>query len=162
MKALNDSWIKMTKGLYGFLNWIKESSKKIFGVLCENYFSVCSILLITIIFILFNTCKNLEHSKEKFLLMEDNIRIQYVLKDYERRLVEREEVIDFQGEIIGDWKKTIQSQETALIRANDIINSYKATIDALVEYIKKLGKWPPKIDPVDPDKWIKLKEGDST
>jgi hypothetical protein len=164
MKALGGLWVKITRGLCGFLNWIKESCKGICGVLRKNYFSVCLILLITITFILFSTRKDFKHSREKFLLMEDNIRIQYVLKDYERRLVEQDEVIKFQGDVMGNWRKSLESQETALIRSRDIINSYKATIDALVGYLKKLGEWPPKIDPpgpVDPSKWNKVNQGDS-
>ena len=65
-------------------------------------------------------------------------------------------VVD-QFEMINDLVKTVNRQRDLEEQAVETINQQTAILQKLVDYLKKIGHWPPKIDPpkpIDPDKWI--------
>jgi len=62
-----------------------------------------------------------------------------------------------QFEMINDLLRTCSRQQGQLGQAAETINEQTMILQKLVDYLKKIGHWPPKIDPpkpVDPDKWI--------
>ncbi|MAH47179.1 hypothetical protein CMI37_15235 [Candidatus Pacearchaeota archaeon] len=59
--------------------------------------------------------------------------------------------------MINDILKTSSQQHDQIEQAVETINEQAIILQKLVDYLKKIGHWPPKIDspkPVDPDKWI--------
>ena len=42
-------------------------------------------------------------------------------------------------------------QREELDKAGNIIRNQQRVIDKLIEELKKAGKWPPKIEPINPD-----------
>ena len=47
----------------------------------------------------------------------------------------------------------IMKQRKNLDNAGEVIQQQNAILNRLIQYMKDLGEWPPKIKPIDPDKW---------
>jgi len=87
--------------------------------------------------------KEIDHLMDKIELAKENNELTATVVD--------------QFEMINDLLETANRQRDLEEQAVETINQQTAILQKLVDYLKKIGHWPPKIDPpkpIDPDKWI--------
>jgi uncharacterized protein YoxC len=121
------------------LAWVNKNAKSI-------YTGCFVALIMTMIIIIQDTkhvSKEIDHFSREIKLIEENNELS------------RDSIDQF--EMIQDLLSTRNSQNGHLDQATTIINEQVALIQRLIEYLKSINHWPPKIDPpkpIDPDKWI--------
>ena len=87
--------------------------------------------------------RDIDHLMDKIELAKENNELTATVVD--------------QFEMINDLLETSNRQRDLEEQAVETINQQTAILQKLVDYLKKIGHWPPKIDspkPIDPDKWI--------
>ena len=87
--------------------------------------------------------RDIDHLMDKIELAKENNELTATVVD--------------QFEMINDLLETANRQRDLEEQAVETINQQTAILQKLVDYLKKIGHWPPKIDPpkpIDPDKWI--------
>ena len=153
------------------LQTIKEKAgnllKRTSNFLSSNIKSVYAILITSILFL----GLNLKHQAEYSILLLE-VEKSYIKLDGDYRLgqqinKEQSDFIDFHGDINHNLRKINSEQELALENAREAINSIvlelnyqKTMVQKLVEYLKSIEEWPPKIapparpQPINPDKTI--------
>ena len=132
MKALKDSWEKV-------LNWASRNSTSIF----TGWIVALIMATIMVVKDVKYTTKEINHLADKIKLTEENNELA--------------ESSIMQFELINDLLKTSANQQRNMGEATRIIDEQTVILQRLVDYLKSLGHWPPKINPpkqTDPDKWI--------
>ena len=87
--------------------------------------------------------KEIDHLMDKIELTKENAELTATVVD--------------QFGMINDLLVTANRQRELEEQAVETINQQTAILQKLVDYLKKIGHWPPKIappKPTDPDKWI--------
>ena len=87
--------------------------------------------------------KEIDHLMDKIELTKENNELTATVVD--------------QFGMINDLLVTANRQRELEEQAVETINQQTAILQKLVDYLKKIGHWPPKIappKPTDPDKWI--------
>ena len=87
--------------------------------------------------------KEIDHLMDKIELTKENNELAVTAID--------------QFNMINNLLVTASQQRDQTEQAVETINQQTAILQKLVDYLKKIGQWPPKIDspkPIDPDKWI--------
>ena len=79
----------------------------------------------------------LKSEKEKFSLI-----LQIQNTQFDAR--EADDAFDFQSDII-------QKQQQRLEKAEEVIEIQGAALQELIQYLKDIKHWPPKIKPIDPN-----------
>jgi hypothetical protein len=90
-----------------------------------------------------HSSKEVDHLMDKIELVKENNELTATVVD--------------QFGMISDLLATANRQRELEEQAVETINQQTAILQKLVDYLKKIGHWPPKIDspaPTDPDKWI--------
>jgi len=144
-------------------NLLKRTS----NFLIDNLKTVYAISITSIIFLGLNLKQQAEYS---VLLLE--VEKNYIELEGAHGLAvqankHQSDFIDFQGKINHSLRKVNLDQEAALENARESISGIiyeldyqKAIVQKLVEYLKSIKEWPPKIapparpQPIDPDKTI--------
>ena len=49
--------------------------------------------------------------------------------------------------LINNQTRSLQIQENELIKAGQIIRQQQMMLEQLIQYMKDIGEWPPKINP---------------
>ena len=132
MKALKDSWKKV-------LNWASRNSTSIF----TGWIVALIMAAIMIVKDVEYTTKEVDHLADKIKLTKENNELA------------KNSITQF--ELINDLLKTSANQQRNMGEAARIIDEQTVILQRLVDYLKSLGHWPPKINPpkpTDPDKWI--------
>ena len=120
--------------------------------LLKHNVTVCACLILTCIYFSLTILNNVDHTKKQLDLLKDNLTLGLELRETVGVLEDQSEVIDFQSEVMNSQGKAIDKQEEAILQQGDILQQ-------LVEYLKRIGHWPPKpLPPVDKDKWISYGE----
>ena len=133
---------------------MKKLWNKGWGFLLKHNITVCACLILTCIYFSLTIVNNVDHAKKELDLLKDNLTLQVELKEQAMVLLQQGEVLDFQGEVIAKQGQTMgQIEETMEVQ--------RRALENLIQYMKDIGEWPPKLKPIDPDKWIydELKEG---
>tara|TARA_Y100000310_G_scaffold153804_1_gene153360 strand:- start:28071 stop:28538 length:468 start_codon:yes stop_codon:yes gene_type:complete len=128
------------------LSWVGKNSTSIYvGMFVSLVFA--TILLV----------REIEYTTKEFGHALDKSQIIESYDDLVKDLNGLEDFSNFQDEVINNLKEVTTQQEMALIQARSLIAEQsdtlvyqKAVIEKLVEYLKKIGKWPPDIDPPKP------------
>ena len=87
--------------------------------------------------------KEIDHLMDKIELTKENNELPATVVD--------------QFGMINDLLETSSQLNNLHERAAETINEQTTILQKLVDYLKKIGHWPPKIappKPTDPDKWI--------
>lgn len=132
MKALKDSW----KKVWG---WANKNSTSIF----TGWIVALIMTTIMIVKDMKYTSREVDHLTDKITLTKENNELA--------------ETSVMQFELINDLLKTSDNQQGHMREATRIINEQTVILQKLIDYLKSIGHWPPKINPpkpVDPDKWI--------
>jgi len=129
MKALKDSW------------------RRVCGWTSRNSASIFTGWIVALIMAVIMIAKDMDHASKEVGHLTDKISL---VKENN----ELAETSIMQFELINDLLKTSANQQRNLGEATEIINEQTMILQKLVDYLKKIGHWPPKIDPprpVDPD-----------
>lgn len=125
--------------------------KKLWAWVSENTTSICAVWIVALVMGVIMTVQNMKHaSKEVDHLMD---KIELTKENTELALSSIE-----QFGMINDLLKTTSTQRDHLDRAGETIIEQTMILQRLVDYLKKIGHWPPKIDPprpVDPESLAK-------
>jgi len=107
----------------------------------EKYVYLTSAFLIVGTFAWFNL--ELRHSAE-MLKAHNNNNILIIQGEQQDQYVEESWLI------IGEQSKAIESLEEEMNKAGSIIRQQQMALETLIQYMKDIGEWPPKIAPPDP------------
>ena len=130
-----------------FFAWVNRNTASIYTG------CVVAMLMMIVMFVkdIKNTSHDLGRLKEISELLEIN-----------KKMVEdrkaTSEFIDFQSLVMDSLRDKTGLQEQYLMRLTDMFNRQSLTLKALIDYLKEIKEWPPKIDPpkpVDPDSLAK-------
>ena len=117
--------------------------KKVWAWVNENATSICAVWIVVLVMGVIMTVQNMKHtSKEIDHLMD---KIELTKENTELTLSS----IDQFG-MIDDLLKTTSTQRDRLDQAGETIIEQTMILQRLVDYLKKIGHWPPKIDPPKP------------
>jgi len=144
-------------------NLLKQTS----NFLNDNIKSLYAVLVTSILFIGMGLKYQADYTIRLLEIQKDVIGIEGNLNLAKQVNKEQADFIDFQGEINHSLRKINTKQENTLQRAGEAIQSLsaelefqKAMVQKLIEYLKSIKEWPPKIAPpqrpapIDPDKII--------
>jgi len=144
-------------------NLLKRTS----NFLNDNIKSIYAVLVTAILFIGLGLKYQTDYTIKLLEIQKDVIGIEGNLNLAKQINKEQGDFIDFQTEINHGLRKLNARHEDTMERASEAIRSLsvelefqKAMVQKLVEYLKSIKEWPPKIDPpqrpepIDPDKII--------
>jgi len=144
-------------------NLLKRTS----NFLNDNIKSIYAVLVTAILFIGLGLKYQADYAINLLEIQKDVIGVEGNLNLARQINKEQGDFIDFQGEINHSLRKLNTKQENTLQRAGEAIQSLsaelefqKAMVQKLIEYLKSIKEWPPKIappqrpEPIDPDKLI--------
>ena len=106
---------------------------------------VVALIMMSIIFV-----QDIKHSSREVGHLIDKIELTKENNDLAQSSIEQFGMID-------DLLKTSSRQRDQMEQAVETINEQTIILQRLVDYLKKIGHCPPKIDPpkpLNPDKWI--------
>ena len=118
--------------------------QKIWNFLFKNstslyVFTFCIIISALLLFV-----QEIKHTSQ---MLKSHTHILLITEGYEREIAnskEKDKFIDFQSEILhklrGQLEKTSYTME-----------EQEVIIRQLIQYLKNIKHWPPKIEPIDPD-----------
>ncbi|MAF24734.1 hypothetical protein CL634_04080 [bacterium] len=107
----------------------------------EKYVYLTSVFLIIGAFAWFNL--GLKHSAEMLKVHNDN-NILIIQKEQQDQYAEES------LRLIGEQSKAIEFLEEEMNEAGSIIRQQQMVLETLIQYLKDIGEWPPKIAPPDP------------
>ena len=110
---------------------------------------VVALLMMIVIFVkdIQNTNREIKRLGEMGQLLESHEKL---VEDYKAA----GEFIEFQQLVMDNLRNENALQERYLMRLTEMINKQSLTLKALIDYLKEIKEWPPKIDPpkpIDPD-----------
>ena len=120
---------------------IKE---KLYSFLTKHSTTLYVLSLTVIIGSLLLFVQEIKHTSETF---KHNVQGLGLIKQLEREMAyskEKDELIDLQGEVL-------HKQKNKLEETSGVLEEQEAIIRQLINYLKSIKHWPPKIKPVDPD-----------
>ena len=120
---------------------IKE---KLYSFLTKHSTTLYVFSLTVIIGLLLLFVQEIKHTSETF---KHNVQGLGLIDQLEKEMTyskEKDELIDLQGEVL-------HKQRSKLEEASGVLEEQEAIIRQLINYLKSIKHWPPKIKPVDPD-----------
>ena len=118
--------------------------QKIWNFLDKNstslyVFTFCIIISALLLFV--------QEIKHTSVMLKSHARSVAIVGELERQLSlskERDEYINFQSEILHKQRERLEKTSYAL-------GEQEAIIRQLIQYLKSIKHWPPRIEPVDPN-----------
>ena len=120
---------------------IKE---KLYSFLTKHSTTLYVFSLTVIIGLLLLFVQEIKHTSET---LKDHIQSLGLVEQLEREMTyskEKDELINLQGEVL-------HKQRSQLENASGIVGEQETIIRQLIDYLKSIKHWPPKIKPIDPD-----------
>jgi len=121
--------------------------KKFWGWTNKNATSICAVWVVAIVMSIIMIIQNVKYESKEIDHLMDKIELIKENNELAQNSIE-------QFGMINDLLKTSSHQYDQLEQATETINEQTMILQKLVNYLKKIGHWPPKIDPpkpVDPD-----------
>ena len=144
-------------------NLLKRTS----NFLNDNIKSIYAVLVTAILFIGLGLKYQADYAINLLEIQKDIIGVEGNLNLAKQVNKEQADFIDFQSEINHNLRKINAKQDDTLQRASEALQGLsaelefqKAMVQKLIEYLKSIKEWPPKIAPpqrpapIDPDKII--------
>ena len=124
--------------------------KKFFAWVNRNTTSICTGWIVALIMGAIMLVQDMGHASKEIDHLIDKIELTKENNELAQASIS-------QFEMINNLLKTGSRQRDQVEQSVETINQQTAILQKLVDYLKKIGHWPPKIDPpetVNPDKWI--------
>jgi hypothetical protein len=142
-------------------NLLKRTS----NLLNDNIKSIYAVLVTVVLFVGIGLKYQTDYTINLLKIQKDVVGIQGRLNSAKQINKEQSDFIDLQSEMNYSLRKSNSNQQDALQQASEGIYELsveltyqKAMVQKLVEYLKSMKEWPPKIapparpQPIDPDK----------
>ena len=125
---------------------MKEWAKSLFANISNH--ETCFYIAVVMFLIVFSFfVKNeMNHSSEVLKIQKEKAELIHHIQTLNEFSKEKNSFIDAQREMLFN-------QGSKLDEADTIIRQQSFTIEKLIQYLKSINQWPPKIQPEDPDKW---------
>lgn len=88
----------------------------------------------------------IKHSAEILKIQKEKAILIYEIQSINSLSQDKNSLIQFQGEILT-------KQHENLEKADEMIDMQNNLLEKIIQHLKNIGEWPPKIRPIDPDKW---------
>jgi len=134
-------------------------------LLNDNIKSIYAVLVTVVLFVGIGLKYQTDYTINLLKIQKDVVGIQGRLNSAKQINKEQSDFIDLQSEMNYSLRKSNSNQQDALQQASEGIYELsveltyqKAMVQKLVEYLKSMKEWPPKIapparpQPIDPDK----------
>ena len=124
--------------------------KKLWAWVGENTASICAVWIVALVMGVIMTVQNMKYTSKEVDHLMDKIELTKENNELAQTAIEQFGMID-------NLIKTSSVQRDQMERAVETINEQTIILQRLVDYLKKIGHWPPRIappKPTDPDKWI--------
>ena len=121
--------------------------RKLWAWVSENATSICAVWVVALVMGVIMTVQNMKHTSKEIDHLMDKIELTRENNELAQTTIEQFGMID-------GLMKTATTQRDQLEQATEMINEQTTILQRLVDYLKKIGHWPPKINPpkpVDPD-----------
>jgi len=121
--------------------------KKLWDWTHRNATSICMVWVVALIMGAIIIIQNIKYGNREINHLLDKIELTKENNDLAQSSIE-------QFGMINDLLNTSSRQHDQLEQAVETINEQTMILQRLVDYLRKIGHWPPKIDPprpVDPD-----------
>ena len=121
--------------------------KKLWDWVYKNATSICMVWVVALIMGAVIIVQNIKYENREIDHLLDKIELTKENNELAQSSIE-------QFGMINDLLRTSTQQHNQLEQAVETINEQTMILQSLVDYLKKIGHWPPKIDPpkpVDPD-----------
>ena len=121
--------------------------KKFWGWVNRNAVSICAVWIVALVMGTIMIVQDMKYTSREVDHLMDKINLTRENTELTQSSVE-------QFEMINDLLRTSNTRRNQLDQAVETINEQTMILQRLVDYLKKIGHWPPKIDPpksVDPD-----------
>ena len=122
--------------------------QKIWNFLDKNSTSIYVFTFCIIISALLLFVQEIKHTSETFKHHVQSLGLVQQLVKEEIYSKEKDELINLQGEIL-------HKQRGQLEKASGVVEEQETIIRQLINYLKSIKHWPPKIKPIDPDSLAK-------
>jgi len=121
--------------------------KKLWDWVYKNATSICMVWVVVLIMGAVIIVQNIKYENREIDHLLDKIELTKENSELAQSSIE-------QFGMINDLLKTSSQQHDQLEQAVETINEQTMILQRLVDYLRKIGHWPPKMDPpkpVDPD-----------
>ena len=127
---------------------------------------VYSVCITSVIFMALITWMSFSNTSAKLSILKEKVRLELVLEEQNNHITDLNTLVRKQSDLIKEQDGHLTEvfdlateQGMILRKKEDELNEIKSALyiktiyySALVEYMKKIGEWPPKIKPpLDPD-----------
>jgi len=116
---------------------LKNLTRKTGDFLTHHEVTVYFSIILTVIFVTFWVSQEVSHAKKILQVKRENTLLNLAIDDCERAIEDQFEVINIQGQTINKYDETLDQVKGAL-------NDQSSLINDLINYLKKIGHWPPK------------------
>jgi uncharacterized protein YgfB (UPF0149 family) len=117
--------------------------KKLWTWVSENTTSICAVWIVALVMGVIMTVQNMKHTSKEIDHLMDKIELTKENNELAQTAIEQFGMID-------GLLKTTTTQRDHLEQATETINEQTTILQRLVDYLKKIGHWPPKINPPKP------------
>mgnify|MGYP003131339585 CR=1 FL=1 len=130
----------------------------------RNFNSIFTGAIVAILMMVIMVIQDMRYTSREIANLRDQSELIRISEELMEDLTAVEEFADFQSDIAHKQREEIERRDLYIMQANEAIRQLSARLsyaqqmlDTLKEYLKKLGEWPPKVappqpqQPVDPD-----------
>jgi len=129
-----------------FLTRAKEGEKGLSLRACRHGVCIYIAIAVSLLVIGFFVSTEVGHTAEVLKIQKEKAALMHQIQNINELSQEKNLFINLQGEMM-------RKQSEGLSEAEDIVRQQNFMLEKLIQYLKGIKHWPPKIKPVDPDKW---------
>ena len=137
-----------------WLGCIKEWVRDLIGWATKKWEAIFVGVIIAILMSSLLLVQDISRTSQGVKHFNEKLQLTRVIDAQSAQLKQVTEFADFLSEINQSLRREASKNQSTLEEAALIINNQRVILESLVEYLKKIGEWPPKIDPprpIDPD-----------
>tara|TARA_Y100000590_G_scaffold339195_1_gene386660 strand:+ start:868 stop:1338 length:471 start_codon:yes stop_codon:yes gene_type:complete len=136
-----------------FLSKMKTSVIEFSKRLSKHEFCIILSLGLVIAVLMWSFSKQVDHHAEMIKLEKENAYLAYQLQNVTKIAKEQDNELGEAFNLLGQQGRLLNEQDHEIRTIRSALWVKTVFYDALVEYLKKIGEWPPKMPPpIDPDK----------
>tara|TARA_B100001105_G_C21981355_1_gene269202 strand:- start:76 stop:471 length:396 start_codon:yes stop_codon:yes gene_type:complete len=120
---------------------IKE---KLWSFLLKNSTTIYVFMATVIIAAALLFVQEIKHSSEMLKSHIQGLGVLHHLEQQVKDSKEKDEFIDFQSEIVYKLRSELE-------KASETLGQQESILRQLIDYLKRIERWPPKTEPIDPN-----------